>query len=76
VTTANIALVSTGRPEHTELEAAIRRALDQAHGQINDAESYAAAGGTVWAAPAPTTQDEAITRLAAAVAGLLGSPIP
>jgi len=78
--TAQIDLVSTGNPDHVQLETAVRRALDQARRQTidaaTDAESYQAGSPTDWASPAPTTQDAALNRLAAAVSGLLGGPIP
>jgi hypothetical protein len=78
--TANIDLISTGNPDHVGLETNVRRALDQARQQTADAatsvESYAPASSGSWAAPAPTTQDVALDRIAAAVAGILGTPIP
>lgn len=56
-----------------------QRALDTIAADLDametDVETYAATA-TDWAAPAPTTQDAALTRLAAAVAGLLGTPVP
>lgn len=43
-------------------------------GLLNDA--YIAATPADWSAPAPTTASAALDRLAAAVAGLLGGPVP
>lgn len=39
-------------------------------------QEYVAATPASWASPAPTTAKQAIDRIAAAVAGLLGGPIP
>jgi len=72
-------LTTSGRPEFQGLEGAIRDMGTQLHqnseAAATEAESYAATPSS-WASPAPTTQDEAITRIAAAVRTLLGSPIP
>ncbi len=42
--------------------------------KVNEAYTPALSGN--WAGPLPTTQTEALDRIAAAVAGLLGGPIP
>lgn len=75
-------LERTGRPELEDIESAIQRMLDQQYGDartfeggITDASAFGASGA-VWASPVPTTTQEAITRLAAAVSGILGTPIP
>lgn len=64
------ALATTGRPELEQLEANVRRALDQGHGQLGalDATDIAYAPGTPsnWVSPAPTTVQQALDRLAAA----------
>lgn len=72
----------SGRPEFESLEGAVQRLLDQVHADARTNEAAAAdasafgGSGSVWASPTPTTTQDAITRLAAAVSGLLGGPIP
>jgi selenocysteine lyase/cysteine desulfurase len=75
-------LETTGRPELEPLERSAQRLFDQLHNDARAGESATTAAsafsadGAVWASPAPTTTQEAITRLAAAVSGILGTPIP
>lgn len=75
-------LERSGRPELEDIESAIQRLVDQQYsdargfeGGIADATAFGA-DGAVWASPVPTTTQEAITRLATAVSGILGTPIP
>lgn len=49
--------------------------LRELEAAVFDAQAFGGSG-SVWATPTPTTTQEAITRMAAAVAGLLGTPIP
>jgi hypothetical protein len=61
----------------TRMEGKLRRALDgNADYAVDQAEAYTPSNPADWADPQPTTQDEAHDRLAAAVAGLLGTPVP
>lgn len=73
-------LTSSGRPELVGFESAVRDSLDQvqrnAQAGATDAETYAPAAPSNWAGAPPSTQDAALDRIAAAVRGLLGSPIP
>lgn len=47
-----------------------------ASGGSGGSAGYTAASAAVWTAPAPTTSTDALNRLAAAVQGLLGGPVP
>lgn len=72
-------LERTGRPEVAPVEDAAQRALDQLGLDMADIETEAGAYTATaadWASPAPTTKADALSRLATAVAGLLGTPIP
>ena len=61
----------------TRTEGKIARAMGAYADQAETlAEVYTPGDSTLWASPAPTTQDEALNRLAAAVAGLLAGTIP
>lgn len=57
---------------------AVVRALVEFAGSADQAAALSYTPGTPgdWAPTAPTTQGEALDRLATAVAGLLGGPIP
>ena len=73
-------LTSTGDPGMVPMETATRRALDQMHAQFGgelDALTAAsipfAANAADWVAPAPTTVQEALRRLAAAAGA---HPVP
>jgi hypothetical protein len=74
-----VSLVRTGLPDHDKTLDVAQRGFDQMGKDIDalgrSSGAYAATASD-WATPAPATKDEAITRLAAAVAGLLGTPIP
>jgi hypothetical protein len=74
-----VSLTRTGLPDHDRALDVAQRGFDQMGKDINDLSAssgtYSATAAN-WATPAPTTKDEALTRLAAAVAGLLGTPIP
>jgi len=65
----------TGKPEYRRLEDNVMSALQQRDTSITAASAFTA-DPTMWASPAPTTVQEAITRIASAVSGLLGTPIP
>lgn len=72
-------LERSGRPELAPVEDAVQRLFDQQGLDSADIESDAggySATASDWASPAPATKNDALTRLAAAVAGLLGTPIP
>ncbi len=72
-------LERSGRPELAPVEDAVQRLFDQQGLDAQDIDAAAdgySATASDWASPAPTTKNEAITRLAAAVAGLLAGPIP
>jgi hypothetical protein len=74
-----VSLTRTGLPDHDKTLDAAQRGFDQMRQDVNalgTSSGVYAATASDWATPAPTTKDEAITRLAAAVAGLLGTPIP
>lgn len=62
------------------LHGAQQRVLDKMATDLDtmetDVESYTPSTAGDWADPQPTTQDEALDRLAAAVAGLLTTPVP
>lgn len=70
-----------GRPEYEDADSRTQRALDGINGDLREVEAMAtdatrySASGADWVAPAPTTTQEAITRIAAGLAGLIG-PIP
>lgn len=68
-------LTTTGNPAHVELEAAVRRALDQTHAQLGALAAsdiaYTPASLTAWSGTAPSTVGEALDRIAAAL-----GPIP
>jgi hypothetical protein len=70
-------LASSGRPELGVLERNMQHALDQVRARTESLtdDAYSAADATDWAT-APTTLGAAVDRLAAAVAGLLGAPVP
>jgi hypothetical protein len=70
-------LASSGRPELGVLERNMQRALDQVRTRTESLtdDTYDAADATDWAT-APETLGAAVDRLAAAVAGLLGAPVP
>jgi hypothetical protein len=65
----------TGKPEYRRLEDNVMSALQQRDTSITAASAFTA-DSAMWASPAPTTVQEAITRIASAVSGLLGTPIP
>ena len=72
-------LERSGRPELAPLEDATQRVLEQMHLDGADAESDASsytATAADWASPVPTTKADALDRIATALAGLLGTPIP
>ena len=74
-----VSLTRTGMPDHDRALDVTQRGFDQMGRDIADmnaATSSYSATAADWAGMAPTTKDAAITRLAAAVAGLLGTPIP
>jgi len=73
---ANIVLSSTGNPDHVGLETNVRRALDQARGQMDGlsaADIAYSATPADWVSPPPTNLQQAVTRLAAS-AGV--HPVP
>lgn len=82
VTVGRYAIETTGKPEFEGLERSVQRLVDQMYGDARDLESAAAdasaysGSGSPWAPPRPATTQEAIARLATAVSGLLGGPIP
>lgn len=72
-------LERSGNPASASVEDATQRAFDQFGLDIADIETEAAAytaTSSDWASPAPTTKSDALTRIASAVATLLGTPIP
>lgn len=74
-----VSLTRTGLPDHDRALDVAQRGFDQMGKDINDMTASSAAYSATasdWAGTAPTTKDAAITRIAAAVAGLLGTPIP
>lgn len=74
-----VSLTRTGLPEHDKTLDAAQRGFDQMGRDIDTLSTSSGAYSATaadWSTPAPTTKDAAITRLAAAVAGLLGTPIP
>ena len=73
---------SLTRTGNADLDRALDEALRGFDQTAKDVNALSTSGGAYnatasdWAGTAPTTKDAAITRIAAAVAGLLGTPIP
>lgn len=74
-----VSLTRTGLADHDKTLDVAQRGFDQMGNDINALSTSSGlytATSTDWATPAPTTKDAAITRLATALAILLGGPIP
>lgn len=74
-----VSLTRTGIPDLDRALDVAQRGFDQTTKDVNGLSASSAAYSATasdWAGTAPTTKDAAITRIAAAVAGLLGTPIP
>lgn len=82
MTRSNAFTLERGASNIEALESNVQRALEGVRAHTGElatsaqANAYTAGTSGNWTAPAPTTHAEAIDRLAAAVAGLLGTPIP
>ena len=70
-----VTLTRRGDAAHDATLDEVQRAFDQMRADVNGAEPLAGASSAHWA-NVPASKDAAINRLASAVFGLLGAPIP
>jgi hypothetical protein len=67
----------TGNPATRGLEDRVEQMAERLYGEATaDADAYTPASASNWSGTPPSTQGEALQRMEAAIAGLLGGTIP